>query len=52
MKVFISHKNIDYAIALQVQKVLTENKVEAYLDLLDNSITGTGEKLTKHIKKN
>ncbi len=51
MKVFISHKNIDYAIALQVQKVLTENKVEAYLDLLDNSITGTGEKLTKHIKK-
>lgn len=51
MKVFISHKDVDYAIALHVQNVLAENQVEAYLDLLDNSIIGTGEKLTKHIKE-
>ena len=50
MKVFISHKDIDYGIAIQVQNILKKNQVEAYLDVLDNSITGTGEKLTKHIK--
>ena len=51
LKVFISHKDIDCDIALHVQNVLAENQVDAYLDLLDNSITETGEKLTKHIKK-
>lgn len=50
IKVFISHKDIDYGIAIQVQNILKKNQVEAYLDVLDNSITGTGEKLTKHIK--
>lgn len=44
MKVFISHKDIDYGIAIQVQNILKKNQVEAYLDVLDNSITGTGEK--------
>ena len=51
IKVFISHKDIDYGIAVQVQNILKKNQVEAYLDVLDNSITGTGEKLTKHIKE-
>ena len=51
MRVFISHKNLVRDIALRVQNVLKEKQVEAYLDLLDDSITGKGETLTKHIKQ-
>lgn len=51
VKVFISHKNLDRDIALKVQRVLKSKQVEAYLDLLDESITGKGEVLTKHIKQ-
>ena len=50
MKVFISHKDSDRTTALKVLDVLTQNKVEAYLDLLDNTIVQKGEFLTKHIK--
>lgn len=49
MKVFISHKDSDRTTALKVLDVLTQNKVEAYLDLLDNTIVQKGEFLTKHI---
>ncbi len=51
MKVFISHKDYDRNIALRVQKVLEEKKVDAYLDLLDDVTTQKGEMLTKHIKQ-
>lgn len=51
MKVFISHKNADAPVALRISNALKALSVEAYLDLLDDSITGKGEELTKHIKK-
>ena len=50
MKVFISHKDSDRTTALEVLNVLTSNRVEAYLDVLDNSVVQKGELLTKHIK--
>lgn len=49
-KIFISHKKEDESAALDVKNALVECGVEAYLDLLDNTISGDGEKLTKHIK--
>lgn len=51
MKVFISHKNTDQAVALRIQSALKVLSVEAYLDLLDDTITGKGEQLTKHIRQ-
>lgn len=51
MKIFISHKNLDRAIALDVQRVLKDQHVEAYLDLLDDATTGEGEALTQHIRQ-
>ena len=50
MKVFISHKQEDELTALTVQKVLNSVGEEVYLDVLDNTITGDGEQLTKHIQ--
>lgn len=50
MKVFISHKNTDQYIARRVLDVLKSQGVDAYLDLLDNTIVYKGELLTKHIK--
>lgn len=49
-KIFISHKQEDEEQALAIQNILSENGVEAYLDLLDQTISGDGEKLTEHIK--
>ena len=51
MKEFISHKNLDQEIALRIQTVLKNKQVDAYLDLLDDAITGKGEALTMHIKQ-
>lgn len=51
MKIFISHKKEDESTALDVQQTLSDEGVNAYLDLLDNSIANDGEKLTKHIRK-
>lgn len=51
MEVFISHKQEDYATALSVYNAFLKNNITAYLDLLDNSITGDGKELTEHIKK-
>lgn len=51
MKVFISHKKEDSLNALLVKKAFENEKVEAYLDLLDDSICGNGKDLTEHIKE-
>lgn len=50
MKVFISHKKEDEGTALDVQNILISADVDAYLDVLDNTIADDGEKLTKHIR--
>lgn len=51
MKIFISHKKEDEVTALTVQKTLINASVDAYLDVLDNTIADDGEKLTKHIRE-
>ena len=43
MKIFISHKKEDEVTALTVQKTLTNAGVDAYLDVLDNTIADDGE---------
>lgn len=50
MKIFISHKKEDENAALEVKETLTSSGVEAYLDILDNTLCEDGEALTKHIK--
>ena len=50
MKVFISHKKEDSALALAIQKRFSQNGVSSYLDLLDENITLGGKDLTEHIK--
>lgn len=50
MKVFISHKNTDQAVALRIQTALKSLQVEAYLDLLDDITIDKGEALTQHIR--
>ena len=52
MKVFISHKNEDSALALAIQNAFSKNGVQSYLDVLDSSITSGGKELTDHIKNN
>lgn len=49
MKIFISHKKEDETTALNVQKAFANANVDVYLDILDDTITGDGENLTKHI---
>lgn len=51
MKVFISHKNEDALVALQVCNALKSAGADSYLDVLDNNIAQDGEKLTKHIRE-
>ena len=50
LKVFISHYQDDSDIAGQVQRCLKEFRVDAYLDVLDKSLTGNGAALTAHLK--
>lgn len=50
MKIFISHKQQDENYAKEVKQTLTTCGVEAYLDLLDDTISGDGKKLTQHIR--
>ena len=50
MKVFISHKKEDSVQALLMKMAFERNSVEAYLDVLDNSINLGGKELTEHIK--
>ena len=51
MKIFISHKKEDEYTAFGIQQVLENMGIEAYLDILDDTISDNGEKLTKHIRK-
>ena len=51
MKSFISHKKEDEYTAFGIQQVLENMGIEAYLDILDDTISDNGEKLTKHIRK-
>lgn len=50
LKVFISHKREDSAVASDVLSILKKNDVEAYLDLLDYPNELKGQELTDHIK--
>lgn len=50
MKVFISHKKEDELVAKQIAIRLKKDNIEYYLDVLDPTITGSGERLTEHIK--
>lgn len=49
-KIFISHKQEDHHEALQIERTLKTHGVNTYLDVLDQSLSGDGEKLTRHIK--
>ena len=51
MKIFISHKKEDEYTAFGIQQVLENMGIEAYLDILDDTISDNVEKLTKHIRK-
>lgn len=50
MKVFISHKREDERYALLIKCAFDVLHVDAYLDVLDTSISEGGEALTDHIK--
>lgn len=52
MKVFISHKKEDSAIATEIYKAFSNHGISSYLDVMDSSISGGGKELTDHIKKN
>lgn len=52
MKVFISHKNEDSALATEICKAFSKYGISSYLDVLDSSINGGGKELTDHIKNN
>lgn len=50
MKVFISHKNCDSAIAEYIAHFLAQCNVDCYLDLLDDITISGGRELTEHIR--
>lgn len=50
MKIFISHKKEDANTAARIKRTLDNHNIDAYLVLLDNSISNNGERLTKHIR--
>ena len=50
MKIFISHKQEDAFVANQMAKELAALGVGYYLDVLDESVTGSGKALTEHIR--
>lgn len=50
MKVFISHKKEDEGYALIIKYAFDVLHVDAYLDVLDTSISEGGKALTDHIK--
>lgn len=51
MKVFISHKAEDSAIALRLNRAFIARGIPTYLDVLDLSISNGGKALTDRIKK-
>ena len=50
MKMFISHKQEDTAIARAIANKLNSLGKDYYLDALDSTICGSGKRLTDHIK--
>lgn len=52
MKVFISHKQQDAYTASRIAEELRYLNVGYYLDLFDDSVSGSGQELTAHIKAN
>lgn len=50
IKVFISHYQKDALIASQVRRYLETHRIESYLDVLDDSLSGGGAALTAHLK--
>ena len=52
MKIFISHKKEDAFVANQMALALASLGVGCYLDVLDESVTGSGKALTEHIRGN
>lgn len=51
MKFFISHKQEDASTALLIEHELELLGISAYLDVLDNTVTQSGQEMTAHIKK-
>lgn len=52
MKIFISHKKEDSHVASQIAAELRSVGVGYYLDVFDDSVSGSGKELTNHIKAN
>lgn len=50
MKIFISHKKEDEREAKKIRDKIISYGEDAYLDVLDDEVCETGEKLTRHIK--
>lgn len=51
MKFFISHKQEDASTARLIEHELKLLGIPAYLDVLDNTVTQSGQEMTEHIKK-
>ncbi len=51
MKIFISHKNTDSTQAEQLKTAFAMEKVDAYLDVLDETTISDAKSLTEHIKQ-
>lgn len=51
MKIFISHKQEDDAVARRLDLEFKHYNVDTYLDLIDDTISKNGEALTKHIRE-
>lgn len=51
MKIFISHKQEDYAIAAWLDEEFKSYNIDTYLDLIDDTITKDGKALTEHIRR-
>ena len=47
MKIFISHKQEDDAVARRLDQEFRYHNVDTYLDLIDDTILKDGEALTK-----
>ena len=51
MKIFISHKQEDDAVARRLDQEFRYHNVDTYLDLINDTILKDGEALTKHIRE-
>lgn len=51
MKIFISHKQEDNAIAARLDEEFKSYNIDTYLDLIDDTISKDGKALTEHIRR-